>query len=81
MSSTITVYTSKTCSSCMMLKRFLSYKGAAYEEVNIDDHPERQAEAIELSGVVTVPVTVVKREDKQSVIVGYNLAQLAPALA
>jgi glutaredoxin len=53
-----------------------------YEEVNLDDHPHRQAEALNISGAMTVPVTVVtKHDDSQEVIVGYNLARLAPAVA
>jgi glutaredoxin len=53
-----------------------------YDEVNLDDHPHRQAEALALSGALTVPVTVVtKHDDSQDVIVGYNLAKLAPAVA
>jgi glutaredoxin len=53
-----------------------------YEEVNLDEHPHRQAEALQMSGAMTVPVTIVtKGDDTQEVVVGYNLAKLAPALA
>jgi glutaredoxin len=54
----------------------------AYEEVNLDSNPERQAEATSMSGVTTVPVTVItKQDDTREVVVGYNLAKLAPAVA
>lgn len=65
-----------------MVKKFLTAKGHSYEEVNLDQNPERQAEAQALSGALTVPVTVVtKHDDSQEVIVGYNLSKLAPAVA
>ena len=65
-----------------MVKRWLGAKGIGYEEVNLDEHPERQKDAYELSGQLAVPVTVVtKADDTQEVIVGYNLAKLAPAVA
>lgn len=65
-----------------MVKKYLGAKGHAYEEVNLDINPERQAEALQLSGALTVPVTVVtKEDDSREVIVGYNLAKLAPAVA
>lgn len=65
-----------------MVKRYLDTKNQKYEVVNLDEHPERQAEALEISGSLTVPITVVtKQDDSQNVVVGYNLAQLAPALA
>jgi glutaredoxin len=65
-----------------MVKRFLDLKGQTYQVVNLDENPERQAEALELSGALTVPITVVtKQDDTKEVVVGYNLARLAPAIA
>jgi glutaredoxin len=64
-----------------MVKRYLQSKGQQYNEVNLDTNPERQKEAQEMSGALTVPVTVVtKDDDSKQVVVGYNLSQLAPAL-
>ena len=78
----ITIFTTNTCAYCAMVKKYLDVKNHAYEVVNLDEHPERQAEALQLSGALTVPVTVVtKHDDSQEVVVGYNLAKLAPALA
>lgn len=78
----ITIFTTNTCAYCGMVKKFLGTKGISYEEVNLDQNPERQQEAFALSGALTVPVTVVtKTDDTQEVVVGYNLAKLAPALA
>lgn len=78
----ITIFTRTTCAYCVMVKKYLGAKGQAYEEVNIDEHPEREAEARELSGTVSVPVTVVMQaDDSTDVIVGYNLAKLASAVA
>jgi len=65
-----------------MVKRYLGAKGITYSEVNLDQNPERQAEATAISGVTTVPVTVItKEDDSRDVIVGYNLTKLAPAVA
>lgn len=78
----ITIFTTNTCAYCAMVKKWLGSKGFAYEEVNLDQNPERQAEAMELSGALTVPVTVVtKQDDTKAVVVGFNLAQLAPAVS
>jgi glutaredoxin 3 len=82
MARNITIFTTNTCSYCVMVKRYLQAKGLAYEEVNLDTNPERQQEAYSLSGALTVPVTVVtKADDTREVIVGYNLSKLAPAIA
>ncbi len=82
MAKDITIFTTNTCGYCQMVKKWLTAKGHQYQEVNLDEHPERQAEAMRLSGALTVPVTVVTRDDdSREVIVGYNLAKLAPAVA
>lgn len=78
----ITIFTTKTCAYCPMVKKFIAAKGLQYEEVSLDAEPHRQQEALAISGALTVPVTVVtKHDDTQEVVVGYNLAKLAPALA
>ena len=77
----ITIFTTNTCAYCQMVKKYLGAKGFEYEEVNLDEHPHRQAEAMKLSGTMTVPVTVVTKQDEsQEVIIGYNLSRLAPAV-
>jgi len=78
----ITIFTTNTCAYCVMVKKYLTNKGVSYEEVNLDQNPERQAEAQRLSGALTVPVTVVThQDDSQDVIVGFNLGRLAPAVS
>lgn len=78
----ITIFTTNTCAYCGMVKKWLDSKGHNYEVVNLDQNPERQAEALALSGALTVPVTVVtKQDDTRQVVVGFNLAKLAPAVA
>lgn len=78
----ITIYTTNTCAYCVMVKKWLTAKNYSYEEVNLDDNPSRGQEALEISGQLAVPVTVVtKKDDNQEVIVGYNIAKLASAVA
>ncbi len=82
MAKDITIFTTNTCSYCVMVKRWLTSKGLTYQEVNIEKNPERSQEVLSMSGALTVPVTVVTRQDDTTeVIVGYNLARLAPAVA
>lgn len=78
----ITIFTTSRCAYCPMVKKFLAAKGLSYDEVNLEEHPERQAEVLQISGALTVPVTVVtKQDDSQAVVIGYNLSKLAPAIA
>ena len=78
----VTIFTTNTCGYCGMVKKYLQAKGVTYDEVNLDQNPERQAEALKISGALTVPVTVItKHDDTREVVVGYNLSKLAPAVA
>jgi len=78
----VTIFTTNTCGYCGMVKKYLQAKGVMYDEVNLDQNPERQAEALKISGALTVPVTVItKHDDTREVVVGYNLSKLAPAVA
>ena len=77
----ITIFTTNTCGYCVMVKKWLNNKGYNYEEVNIDEQPEKREEAYKMTGQMAVPVTVVtKQDDSKHVIVGFNLSKLAPAL-
>lgn len=83
MAKTITIYTTNTCAYCVMVKKWLKSKGLGYQEVNLEEHPERQAEMMQLSGQMAVPVTVVadKDSDYLNITVGWNPAKLASAVA
>lgn len=83
MAKTITIYTTNTCAYCVMVKKWLKSKGLAYEEVNLEDHPERQAEMMQLSGQMAVPVTVVSDKDSDyfDITIGWNPGKLASAVA
>lgn len=78
----ITIYTTNNCAYCVMVKKYLTAKGFQYNEVNVETEPARRQEAIELSGAMTVPVTVVTdKNSRPRVTVGYNPGKLASALA
>ncbi len=78
----ITIFTTSTCASCGMVKKWLGAKGHAFDVVDLDEHPERQAEVVALSGVTAVPVTVIdKEDDSKAVVLGFDLAKLSAALA
>ena len=82
MSKKITVFTTNTCAYCAMVKKYLDGKGIAYSVVNLDEQPEKQAEVYAKSGALTVPVTLVEREDMtEEVVVGFNLPRLASVVA
>lgn len=79
----ITIFTTNTCAYCAMVKKYLDHKNLKYEVVNLDDHPERNQEAFDISGgAMTVPITIIRRAELEpQVVVGWQIGQLARALA
>ena len=76
------IYTTNSCAYCGPVKDFFKQKGVGYDEVNLDDHPERRQELLDISGQMAVPVIVVtKDDDSKDVTVGLNLQKIAAALA
>lgn len=81
MSKKITVFTTSTCAYCPMVKKYLDGKGVKYDVVNLDEQPEKQKEVYEKSGALTVPITLIEKEDStEEVVVGFNLPRLSTAI-
>lgn len=72
----ITVYTTKACASCKMVKNYLARKGLDFRIVDVEEDVSERQRIIELTGQMAVPVTTV---DDQ-VIVGWNITRLVEAL-
>lgn len=51
----ILMYSKGWCPYCQRARALLQRKGARFEEIDIEAHPERRAEMIERSGRRTVP--------------------------
>ena len=48
--SRIVMYSSRFCPYCHAAKRLLAARGVAFEEIDVDFHPERRAEMIARAG-------------------------------
>lgn len=71
-----TIYTTTTCAYCTMVKKYLTSKGIEYVEKDAST-PELRDEAYKLSGVLSVPITVIN----DVVIRGWNVGELNRAIA
>jgi glutaredoxin len=77
----IKMYTTAACASCQMVKKWLGSKNLEWDEIRVDENPEAQKEAIELSSQITVPVTVIEKSNgERSVVVGFKPSILAEGL-
>ena len=46
----VVMYSSRFCPYCHAAKRLLTARGVAFEEIDVDFHPERRAEMTERAG-------------------------------
>jgi glutaredoxin-like YruB-family protein len=53
----VTVYTTKTCGYCPMVKKYLTLKNVEYQEVDVTEDATIREKLLSLTGMTTVPVT------------------------
>lgn len=76
----ITMYTTRTCPFCKMEKDYLNSKQIAFEEVLVDENPDRAQEMIAMSGQLGVPFTVIEQDGQRVQILGFDKARLDETL-
>ncbi|MGT2932977.1 glutaredoxin-like protein NrdH [Streptococcus catagoni] len=71
----ITVYSKNNCMQCKMTKKFLEQNGANFQEINIDEHPEK-IDYVKSLGFSAAPVI----ESDTLVFSGFQPAKLKELL-
>lgn len=62
MPSHVVLFSTDSCTYCGHAKSLLSKRGVAFEEVNLSDHPELQADLSELTGLDSFPQILIDGE-------------------
>ncbi|MFC1508064.1 glutaredoxin family protein [Candidatus Omnitrophota bacterium] len=76
MAKNVKVYSTSTCSYCVMLKDFLTKNNIAFESIDVGSDPEKGKEMVEKSGQMGVPVIDIEGE----IIVGFDKNAIAKVL-
>ena len=74
----ITIFTTKDCAYCPMVKKFLKLKGVEYEEWDVTDDGNMREVLRTNTGYSTVPVTT---DGEGTWIVGWKPGELAKLIA
>lgn len=72
----IKIYTTQTCSYCVLAKDFLREKGVLFQEIDVMRDEKAREELIEKSGQLGVPVIDVDGK----IMVGFHRGKLAELL-
>jgi glutaredoxin 3 len=77
----VTVYSTKTCPYCTMLKDYLKQKDIKYEDVLLDDQPQRAVELLHVCNSMGVPCThIIKDDGSEERILGFDQERIDQAL-
>ncbi|WP_040209200.1 glutaredoxin family protein [Neobacillus jeddahensis] len=75
----VIIYTQETCPPCHAEKLWLKENGIEYEDRDIRKNDQYLNELINL-GAAATPATIIKSEDKEEVILGFDQPKLAEIL-
>ncbi len=62
MASRVVLFSTDSCTYCEHAKSLLSKRGVAFDEVDLSEHPELQAQLTEVTGLESYPQIVVNGE-------------------
>ncbi len=62
MSPRVVLFSTDACTFCVYARSLLTKRGVAFEEVNLGEHPQLQAELTSLTGLTSFPQILVNGE-------------------
>lgn len=78
----VTVYSTKTCAYCAMLKKWLDGKQIEYTNYSVDKNPFAAQLMVSLSGQMGVPFSTIEHDDGHTDnILGFDVAKFERALS
>ena len=77
----INVYSTKSCSYCTMLKRWLNEQSIGYTNYNVDEDSAAAAKMVGLSGQMGVPFSTIELDDgRVEKILGFDVPKFEAVL-
>ncbi|MBW2963626.1 glutathione S-transferase N-terminal domain-containing protein [Candidatus Woesearchaeota archaeon] len=80
MAAKVKVYSTPACPWCVKAKEWLKSNKVKFTEVDVAEDEKGREEMIEKSGQMGVPVIVVEKDGKETIIVGFDQGKLKTAL-
>ena len=72
----VTIYSTPTCTFCVLAKEFFKSNGVEYTEYNVAEDEEKRAEMVERSGQMGVPVIFIGDD----MVIGFDEAKVKSLL-
>ena len=68
----ITIFSTPSCPYCVMVKKYLEEKNIPFEDVDVSVDTKEAVTMQEKSGQMGVPVVLIKKDNKEDIIVGFD---------
>jgi glutaredoxin-like YruB-family protein len=68
----VTIYSTPTCGFCKQAKAFFDANNIAYTDIDVAANQAEAQKMIEKSGQMGVPVTVIEKDGKEDLVIGFN---------
>jgi len=76
----VVIYTTPSCTYCVMAKKFFKENKVDFEEVDVAANQSKTEEMIKKSGQMGVPVTIIGEGKNEEVLIGFDQAKMQKAL-
>ena len=76
----VTVYSTPTCPWCDKVKEFLTENKIKYTNIDVSEDTAKAQEMVRKSGQMGVPVTIISKDGKETIIIGFDKDKIAKTL-
>ncbi len=76
----IIVYSAPNCPHCKHLEDYLKKKGVDFDLIDLGEKPEKGQKLVEKTGQMSVPVMIIKTDEEEKIVVGFNQQEIDKAL-
>jgi glutaredoxin-like YruB-family protein len=72
----IKIYSTPTCGYCKLLKQYLDEKNISYTDIDVMADQTQAEEMVKKTGQQGVPVTIIEKNGKEEIIIGFDKTKI-----
>jgi len=72
----VTIYSTPTCPFCVQVKDYLKSKNVKFTDFDVAANQSKAEEMVKKTGQMGVPVTIIKKDNKEEIVVGFDKGKI-----
>ncbi len=77
----VTIYSTPTCPFCVQVKDYLKSKNVKFTDFDVAANQSKAEEMVKKTGQMGVPVTIIKKDNKEEIVVGFDKGKIDELLS